>query len=334
MRTSRKLTLAAAGLTLAAIAGAAWALSRPHRSFAGEVLVDLERGTSTREIAGRLHQAGVVASPWHFLAVRALRPGARLQAGEYRFTAGATPWAVFHRLARGDIHYYQVTVPEGANMFEVAEAVERTGLIRENDFLQAARNPAPIRDLAPRATSLEGYLFPSTYLFPKRTTAAQLARMMTDQFRREWKSAGGTGDPHQTVTLASLVEKETSVDAERKLVAGVYRNRLNRGMKLECDPTTIYAALLENRYDGVIHRSDLDNPHPYNTYRNLGLPPGPIANPGKASLAAARQPAQTDFIFFVAKPGGSGEHTFSADYAGHQRAVMAYRRAAKTNQAQ
>lgn len=326
--------LTAAALAAVALAAAAWTLSRPHSGFAGEALVDLERGTSTRGIAARLHQAGVVASPWHILAIRALRPAAKLQAGEYRFAGASTPWAVFDRLARGDIYYHQVTVPEGANMFEIAAAVDRTGIVTAADFLKAARDPAAIRDLAPRATSLEGYLFPSTYLFPRRTTAAQLARMMTDQFRKQWKSAGGHGDPHETVTLASLVEKETSVDAERKLVAGVYQNRLQKGMKLECDPTTIYAALLENRYDGVIHRSDLDNPHPYNTYRHPGLPPGPIANPGRASLLAARQPAQTGFIFFVAKPGGSGEHTFSADYAGHQRAVVAYRRAAKTNQAQ
>jgi UPF0755 protein len=326
--------LSAAGLAAAALAAAAWTLSRPHAGFAGETLLDLERGTSTRGIAARLHQAGVVATPWHFLAIRALRPSAKLQAGEYRFAGAATPWTVFDRLARGDIHYHQVTVPEGANMFEIAAAVDRTGIVSGDEFLKAARDPAAIRDLAPRATSLEGYLFPSTYLFPKRTTAAQLARMMTDQFRKQWKSAGGTGDPHETVTLASLVEKETSVDTERKLVAGVYRNRLEKGMKLECDPTTIYAALLENRYDGVIHRSDLDSPHPYNTYRHPGLPQGPIANPGRASLAAARQPAETEYIFFVAKPGGSGEHTFSADYAGHQRAVVAYRRAAKTNQAQ
>jgi UPF0755 protein len=150
--------------------------------------------------------------------------------------------------------------------------------------------------------------------------------MMVNQFRSVWASLDATEDPHRTVTFASLVEKETGIASERPVVAGVYANRLRRGMRLECDPTVIYAALLENRYRGAIYRSDLDRQHPYNTYRTSGLPPGPIASPGAEALRAALRPARTDYLFLVAKPDGSGEHVFSATNTAHNRAVREYRR--------
>ena len=184
-----------------------------------------------------------------------------------------------------------------------------------------------IRDLDPAATSLEGYLFPSTYRLTRRTTATQLTRLMVDQFRKAWKQAGATPDDgaHRIVTLASLVEKETAVPEDRPRVASVYANRLRLGMKMDCDPTVIYAALLDGRYRGTIYRSDLENPSPYNTYLHPGLPPGPIANPGLASLKAALRPEQTSYLFFVAKPDGSGGHVFSESMAAHNAAVQAYR---------
>jgi UPF0755 protein len=200
------------------------------------------------------------------------------------------------------------------------------------DFLEAASDPAPIADLAPHARTLEGYLFPSTYRLSHSTTAAQLCSMMTDEFRKQWsKLAGqsdksGPADPQRTVTLASLVEKETASAQERPLVASVFTNRLARNMRLDCDPTTIYAALLDQRYRGVIHRSDLASANPYNTYQNPGLPPGPIANPGVPALAAALAPASTKYLYFVAKPAG-GSHQFSETIAQHEKAVVAYRHA-------
>jgi len=193
------------------------------------------------------------------------------------------------------------------------------------DFLKIARSPALIRDLAPNAPSLEGYLFPSTYRVTKNVTAPLLARMMTDLFRKKWQELGAPGAVNDLVTLASLVEKETAVPAERPLVASVYRNRLEKSVALDCDPTTIYAALLEERYRGTIHRSDLASTNAYNTYRHAGLPPGPIASPGMASLRAAAAPAETNYIYFVAKPDGSGGHNFSATLAEHNRAVASYR---------
>ncbi len=151
---------------------------------------------------------------------------------------------------------------------------------------------------------------------------------MTTEFRRQWKKLdpAHAADVLKAVTVASLVEKETGVADERKIVAGVFTNRIDKGMRLDCDPTTIYAALLDNRYTGVIHKSDLLNQSPYNTYQNVGLPPGPIANPGAASMEAALNPAATEYLFFVAKAEGPG-HVFSATRAAHEKAVMAYRHA-------
>jgi UPF0755 protein len=198
------------------------------------------------------------------------------------------------------------------------------------DFLRAATDPAMIRDLAPSAPTLEGFLFPSTYRLTHSTTAFDLCRMMTDQFRKQWKkiAASSNVDPQRTVTLASLVEKETGVAGERPLIAGVFVNRLNTGMMLQCDPTTIYAALLENRYRNVIHRSDLASQNEYNTYQHAGLPPGPISNPGAGSLEAALHPAQTEYLYFVARPEGGG-HQFSTTLAAHENAVHQYRKKAR-----
>ena len=211
----------------------------------------------------------------------------------------------------------------------MAEAVAALGIGTKESFRAAASDPSPIRDIDPEADTLEGYLFPSTYRLSRRSTVAQVCRLMTDQFRTVWKKLDVTGKPREVVTLASLVEKETGRPEERPRVAAVYKNRLTRGIKLDCDPTTIYAAMLQNRYRGKIYRSDLNSEHPYNTYRHSGLPPGPIANPGEASLRAALMPAETDDLYFVARPDGSGGHNFSQTLREHTRAVAEYRRGRK-----
>jgi UPF0755 protein len=169
-------------------------------------------------------------------------------------------------------------------------------------------------------------LFPDTYRITRHTTAAQLCVQMTRRFRQAWAELGAPQAAHAVVTLASLVEKETALDEERPVVASVFRNRLARGMPLECDPTAIYAALLDGRYQGEIFRADLESPNRYNTYRYAGLPPGPISNPGLSSLRAAVRPAETGYFYFVVKPDGSGAHVFSKDLEAHQRAVVRYRR--------
>jgi UPF0755 protein len=329
-RFVRRLLLAAV-LGGLAVGAALYSLSTPFRGFQDEVFLKFEHGSGTRSIAEQLADAGVIHYSWQLLLARAINPGAKLQAGEYRFAQAASVLDIFSRLHRGDIYYFDFTVPEGSNMFDIARLLEDGRIVSGEDFLRAASDPARIHDLAPSAKTLEGYLFPSTYRLSHSTTAADLCQMMTSEFRKEWKklARGSAENVNQTVTLASLVEKETGVPEERALVAGVFTNRLRIGMRLGCDPTVIYAALIEKRYSGVIHRSDLDRQSPYNTYVNFGLPPGPIANPGAAALAAALAPAQTDFLYFVAKPGGGG-HVFSSTLAAHEKAVQSYRHGAQT----
>jgi UPF0755 protein len=333
VRRHRFARVASAAAAAAALY-VAWAVLAPYQGFSGETFVELPRGAGSAGIASALKSAGVIRYSWVFLLERALRPSAKLQAGEYRFAKASAAGEVFGRIAKGDIYYFEFTVPEGSNMFDIARGLEEKGVMTATEFLEAASDPAPIQDLAPRAETLEGYLFPSTYRLSHATTAPQLTQMMTGQFRKELarlapaQNGDGQADPQRTVTLASLVEKETGVAEERPLVASVFTNRLVKGMRLECDPTTIYAALLDNRYRGAIHRSDLKSSNPYNTYQNAGLPPGPIANPGAAAIRAALDPAETKFLYFVAKPSG-GSHQFSATMTEHEKAVQAYRHAAK-----
>jgi UPF0755 protein len=318
------------GLFLALlICGAAYlgiAFMAPYDGFGQETFVDLPKGTSTEQMAELLENAGVIRHSWAFWMARAIRRNATLQAGEYRFTKPASVLEVFERIARGDIFYFELAVPEGKNMFDIAAAAERLGLFPAAEFLRAARDPASIRDLDPEAPTLEGYLFPNTYRLSRHTTADRLCRVMTSKFREVWQSLQTDAPVHRTVTLASLVEKEGKLPDERPVIASVFLRRLAIGMKLDCDPTTIYAALLRGSYHGVIHRSDLDNRDPYNTYQHAGLPPGPIANPGEASLRAVLNPAGADYLYFVLRPDGSGGHSFSSTLVAQQAAVARYRK--------
>jgi UPF0755 protein len=335
LRTTGALAL------LAAAAGAygVYRIEQPYQGFTGETFIEFPRGTGTTAMAAQLVKAGVVRSQRDFLLARLANRGRVLQAGEYRFSQAASPMEVLDRIARGDTFYFELIVPEGRNVFDIAASVESLGIFPATQFLAAARNPELIgeliRDLDPLAPSLEGYLFPSTYKLKRHTTPEALCRLMTTRFRDAWHTLATdaevhrtvNADVHRTVTLASLVEKEDKLADERPIIAAVFTNRLRLGMKLDCDPTTIYAALLQERYRGVIHRSDLDSENAYNTYRHAGLPPGPIANPGLASLRAALAPAESDALFFVARADGTGGHTFSSNITAHNLAVEQYHRA-------
>ena len=316
------LGLVAAGLLL-------YSLNRPYAGFGEETFVDLPKGASSRAMAETLASAGVIRHSWEFLLARLIERDRTLQAGEYRFSKPASPLEVFDRIARGDIYFLELVVPEGKNMFEIGALAERLGLFPAAQFVDAARDPALIRDLDPQAPTLEGYLFPSTYKLTRHTTPQGLCQIMTAQFRDAWRSLNASEDVHRMVTLASLVEKEGKLAEERPQIAQVFEKRLKLGMKLDCDPTTIYAALLENRYRGAIYRSDLDSTSAYNTYRHTGLPPGPIANPGLASMKAALHPSDTAYLYFVKRPDGSGGHTFSETIAAHEIATAKYRRVEK-----
>jgi UPF0755 protein len=322
-----RISMIVFGLGLIAGIIAVWSLGQVY-PIQNDTFVRIQHGSGTAAIARTLQQSGVVRYQWQIWLARLLNPSAKLQAGEYRFSKPASTLTVFDRIRRGDVYYFELTVPEGSNRFDIARLVAGGGTVSAEDFLKASADAALVLDLAPGAPSLEGFLFPSTYRLSRSTTAADLCRLMTSEFRKQWKKLDGasSADALKTVTLASLVEKETGVPDERAIVAGVFSNRIAKGMRLDCDPTTIYAALLENRYTGVIHKSDLLNQNPYNTYQNPGLPPGPIANPGAASLQAALHPAATEYLFFVAKAEGPG-HVFSATRAAHEKAVMAYRHA-------
>jgi UPF0755 protein len=312
---------------LAAVAFLGITLNSPYSAFNQETFVEFPRGTGIREMAAKLESAGVIHHWWAFLMARAIRRGAKLKAGEYRFTAHATVLDVYDRIARGDIFYYELVVPEGKNMFDIAAAVEKLDVFSAVRFLEAARDPTPIRDLDPDAPTLEGYLFPDTYRLSRGATPDGLCLMMTGRFRAVWHGLHTDASVHRTVTLASLVEKEGKLAAERSIIASVFARRLALGMRLDCDPTTIYAAVLDGSYGGTIHRSDLDSDNPYNTYRHAGLPPGPIANPGLASIMAALHPADTDYLYFVARADGSGGHNFSSDLAAQEVNIGKYRKA-------
>jgi UPF0755 protein len=328
------LRWAGALLLLAALGAgyAAYELTRPYAAFGEETFIDFPKGTSTTGMAMLLADSGVIPHAWAFLAARALHPRRALMAGEYRFAKPASVLEIYDRIARGDIFYYALVVPEGENMFEIAAAAEKLKLFPAADFLRAARDPSSIRDLDPAAPTLEGYLFPSSYRLDRHATPTRLCQLMTSRFREVWKELGAPQKVHDAVTLASLIEREARVPADRPLISSVFHNRMKIGMKLDCDPTTIYAALLAGRYTGVIHQSDLASMNPYNTYRHAGLPPGPIGNPGKDSLAAAMHPADTDYLYFVLRPNGSGAHNFSKSIAEHLAATAQYRRASQRQQ--
>lgn len=305
--------------------------------------VDIAPGTGTRAIAAQLEKAGVLRNQYAFDLLRAIK-GGKLIAGEYRFNHPAPVTEVYSRIVRGDVYTIPLTIPEGYNIFDIAQAVESAGLGSRDTFLAAERSQTSlIADLSPNATSLEGYLFPDTYRFARHVPPSQILGAMVKRFRQVAGQLGlGNSDVEelrlgkmgnrppslsQTVTLASLIEKEVRQDAERPLVAGVFTNRLAKNMPLATDPSVIYAALLEDRYRGTIYESDLQSPSPYNTYRHTGLPPGPICNPGVAALKAAVSPAQTDFLYFVAD--AQGHSRFSATLEEHAKQVQSYRQAVR-----
>jgi UPF0755 protein len=321
-------------LTLVLLAGVAGTLGALHwlvrneayGDFPEPVFVNIPRGTSSWAIGEELAKAGVLRHPLLYPLARLTRPGRGAQAGEYQFTHAATPAEVFARLAAGDVFHIDVAVPEGSTMFDIANLVEQAGIAKASQFLRVASSPRLIHDLAPSAPSLEGYLFPAKYRFGRKATAADVCRAMTEQFRKVHSELGLEGDTGRTVTLASMVEKEAKLPEERPRIAGVYAARLRKGMKLDCDPTVMYAAQLEGNWTGVIRHTDLGSTNRYNTYTNPGLPPGPIANPGRDSLRAAMHPLETDDLYFVAEPGATGAHVFSKDLAAHDKAVSSYRR--------
>jgi len=303
---------------------------RPYRGYQGaEQFVEIPQGAGSVAIGGRLVEAGVIRDTTTYRTTLWMTgQGRHLKAGEYRFERAMTPFEVIDKIARGDVYVITVTFPEGLTIAEMAKIFEVHGLGPAAAFVQAASDAAPLREIDPGATDLEGYLFPETYALQRHSDAAKLVQQMLARFDKVFTpalrqaAAAHNLTVRQAVTLASIVEKETARADERPLVAAVYTTRLRVGMPLQCDPTVIYALTKAGRYAGNIHKDDLSLDSPYNTYRYPGLPPGPIASPGRASLEAAVSPAAADYLYFVSRNDGS--HEFARTLDEHNRNVHKY----------
>jgi UPF0755 protein len=296
------------------------ARQEPHQIFS------IAAGESFGSVSARLEALGLIKEKTRFkLLARITGSDKALKAGESRLSAGMTPLQILDALVSGKAHLYRLTIPEGYNLDQIAEAVERQGLGSKAAFMQFAANPATAQSFHIAAETLEGYLFPDTYLFPKGISAesvvAKMVKRFEDQFLPEWQMRAKELklSVHEVVTLASIIEKETGEASERPIISSVFHNRLKKNMRLESDPTVIYG--IEN-FDGNITRKHLKTATPYNTYVIRGLPPGPIANPGSASILAALYPAETDFLFFVSKKDRT--HQFSTTIDEHNAAVRKY----------
>jgi peptidoglycan lytic transglycosylase G len=317
----------------AAVAGIYYArVDEKYQGYPGnERFVEIAPGTGSRAIGKALVDAGVVRDEWTFrLAVFLTGTQRELKAGEYRFTTPASAKDVARKLARGDVFLRPITFPEGLSLKEMASIYQSRGLGQATAFLEAAKDTSAVKALDPQARDLEGYLFPDTYNVPRKMSADALVRQMVHAFLRIYgetiqkdvEARGGT--LREVVTLASIVEKEAAKRDERPVVAAVYQNRLRIGMGLQCDPTVIYALEKAGRYAGNLTKADLKFDSPYNTYKYAGLPPGPIASPGRASLEAAAQPASVDYLYFVSR--NDGTHVFATTLAEHNRNVKEWQK--------
>lgn len=320
-------------------AGLGWAwirltVVRPVDHPSADRIITIEQGAGTRTIISELAEAGIVRHPRALgLYMRLIERGGSLKAGDYKFPSPISPLEAIDKIRRGEVYIERVTIPEGYNRFEIAETfAAKTGKASVEEFLRLMDDQTPIERFAPQARNLEGYLFPDTYNYNTKTTAEDLVRAMVNRFEEvftpEWAArAGQLGlTINQVVTLASIIEKEAKVPDERPHMAAVFLNRLRRGMPLASDPTFIYAAKLAGNYDGNPNEPRYrESMSPYNTYKFAGLPPGPIASPGRASLEAVLFPDSSDDLYFVLNDA-NGRHKFSRTAAEHNAAVEEYRR--------
>jgi UPF0755 protein len=318
----------------AAAVGYLWyCIEKPYGVIPAEgVYVDIPHGASRRSAAHVLENSGVIRDSFAFELYARRHPKRTLQAGQYFFDHPLSGKEVFWKLANGEVYENPFTVREGETIFDIAHDLEAAKFMPADEFLKAAQDPSPVKDLFPDAKTLEGFLFPATYNLPKHAAATELTGMMVRKFREALASVmpnqAGSSDPATSfgsiVTLASLVERETPKPDERPLVAGVFTNRLNKNMPLQCDPTVIYALEQDGLYKGTLTLKDLRIESPYNTYVNKGLPPGPIGNPGEVALRSAVHPAETTYLYFVANTKGG--HFFASTLAEHNENVAKYHR--------
>jgi len=338
----RLLKFGIIGLILIALAIAGFfywvtlSVNSPNTHTKANEYIRIERGTTPAQIVAQLAASGIVANEMAAnIYLRTLGDATKLQAGEFQFPSPISTVEVFKLLEKGEERTVRITIPEGFTRFDIAkrlaERLPQNPPVDDQAILRLMDDTSLIRDLAPTAANLEGYMYPTTYNVARDTTPADAIRMMVNQFRRfwtaEWQDAarrqGRT--PHEIVAIASLIETETSVESERPVVASVINNRLNRGMRLGIDQTNVYIAKMMGRWDGTLHQSDLDVDNPYNTRTKFGLPPGPISSVTESSISAALVPADTDFLFYVRNVDlNDASHWFYASAAEFEKGKAKY----------
>ncbi|MFQ5786976.1 MAG: endolytic transglycosylase MltG, partial [Thermodesulfobacteriota bacterium] len=299
-----------------------------------KVIVEIPRGWGLQEISRVLEHSGVVKSDKAFIIYTTIKGVQnKLQAGEYEFSPADNINSVIDKLVRGDVIVRKISIPEGLNIDEIANLLEKKGVLTKEEFIEKARNSNFAKQLlGENIVNFEGYLFPETYFYKKGATAEEIIGKMVGRFKKVWNSLKVKNSDidlsdHEIVTLASIIEKETGDPTERNLISEVFHNRLKIGMRLESDPTVIYS--LGSEFNGNLTKNKLKTESEYNTYINEGLPPGPIANPGKESLEAALNPSEFNYLYFVSR--GNGTHVFSKNYKDHLRAVKKYQNSSRTN---
>lgn len=313
-------------------------LNTPLQHAKAEQFIQIPKGATTNEIISKLRAEGILAAEFPVqIYLRSFGDASKIQAGEFQFPSPITPLEVLKELERGEERTVKLTIPEGFTRFDIAkrlaERFPQTPPTDERAILNLMDDVSLIKDFDPAAKNLEGYMFPSTYNFPKETAPRQIIKTMVEQFKKTWqpewneraRALGRT--PREIVTIASLIETESKFDAERAVVASVIYNRLSKKIPLGIDQTAVYVAKMENRWDGTIHRSDLETDSPYNTRRFGGIPPGPISSVSESAVFAALNPAQTDYIFYVLNvEKNDGSHHFYASAADFERGKAAYQR--------
>lgn len=306
-------------------------INTPVQTEKQESIFEVKPGALV-QTAKRLEEQKLIRDSFQFrLLARFAGYSGKVRVGEYILSPDMTPLQILETICSGKSIQRSITIPEGSNIFEIAAEVEAAGIGRREDFIKLCFDKTLLRKgIEYEVENCEGYLFPETYTYTKYTTAETLMTLMLEMFQLktkhlEFKSEAFGLTKHQLVTLASIVEKETGADTERALVSSVYHNRLLKNMRLQADPTTLYGKMISSRhFETNITREDLKTLNKYNTYAMTGLPIGPIANPGLASLEAALRPAQTEYLFFVSQ--NDGRHVFSIDFNSHNNAVQAFQK--------
>jgi UPF0755 protein len=340
-----RLTIIAAAvigsIIIAAVGSSYWVYSsvrEPHAHNKAGSIIKIEKGTSPKQAVARLADEGIISGFWPtYIYARLFGDTTKLQAGEYQFDSPITPLQVLTKLESGQEQNVKLTIPEGFTRFDIAKRIvekfPQEPPLDEASILSLMDDTNLIRDIAPSAGNLEGYMYPDTYSFPRDAKPADIIKAMVEQFRKVWKpdwteTARQLGrSPQEIVTIASLIETESGIEAERPAVASVIYNRLNRHMALGVDQTVVYVAKMQGRWDGTINQSDLDVNSPYNTRKFAGLPPGPISSVSESALNAALHPAQTDYLYYVRNVDiNDGSHWFYSSAAEFEVGKAKYQR--------